>query len=113
VERCEFVNVGVVVYCQALGYLGCAIAEDLGRAAALDPALDVEGLREHLEGVRAVCEGSGSAAAHGLRSPGERFRWLIAPRSTVVQPSPVHTGLTDDPAAELADLARRMVEPLG
>lgn len=113
VERCEFVNVGVVVYCQALDFLGCALADDLGRAAALDPGLDLEGLRAHLDGIRAVCEGDESAGANGRRSTGERFRWLIAPRSTVVQPSPVHTGLTDDPAAELADLARRMVDPLG
>ena len=113
VERCEFVNVGVVVYCQSLVFLGCVLADDLGRAAALDPGLDLEGLRAHLDGIRAVCQGDESAGANGRRAPGERFRWLIAPRSTVVQPSPVHTGLTDDPAAELADLARRMVDPLG
>ena len=113
VERCEFVNVGVVVYCRALDYLACAITDDLGRAVALDAGLDVDGVGAHLDGVRAVCEGAPEAGANGRRSPGGRFRWLIAPRSPVVQPSPVHTGLTDDPAAELADLARRMVEPPG
>lgn len=113
VERCEFVNVGVVVYCRALDYLGCSLTDDLGRALALDPGLDADGVRAHLEAVHAVCEGSADAGANGRRAPGERFRWLVAPRSTVVQPSPVHTGITEDPAAELADLARRMVAPPG
>lgn len=111
VERCEFVNVGVVVYCQALDYLACSVVEDLGRAQALDPTLDVEGVRAHLAAVRAVCEGSPEAGANGARKPGERFRWLVAPRSTVVQPSPVHTGITESPDAELADLTARMVAP--
>lgn len=113
VERCEFVNVGVVVYCRALDYLDAVTTDDLGRALALDPGLDAEAVREHLAQIEAVCRGEASSGASGLRSPGDRFRWLVAPRSTVVQPSPVHTGLTDDPAAELADLARRMVDPPG
>jgi hypothetical protein len=113
VERCEFVNVGVVVYCQALDYLGVALTDDLARAQALDPALDVAGVRAHLEGVRAVCSGAPAAGENGRRQPGDRFRWLVAPRSTVVQASPVHTGLTEDPGAELDDLARRMVLPPG
>jgi hypothetical protein len=111
VERCEFVNVAVVVYCQALDYLACTSADDLSRALALDPGLDVDGVRAHLDSVRAVCDGAPEAGANGARSRGERFRWLVAPRSTVVQPSPVHTGLTDDPAVELADLVARMVAP--
>lgn len=111
VERCEFVNVGVVVYCQALDYLACAVVDDLGRALALGPGLDVEGVSAHLDSVRAVCDGAPEAGASGARPPGERFRWLVAPRSTVVQPSPVHTGITEDPAAELADIVARMVTP--
>ena len=111
VERGEFVNVGVVVYCRALDYLGVATTADLGRALALDPGLDVEGVRAHLDAVRAVCEGAPDSGANGRRAPGERFRWLVAPRSTVVQPSPVHTGITEDPAAELTDLEARMVLP--
>jgi hypothetical protein len=109
VDRGEYVNVGVVVYCQALDFLRAAVATDLSRARALDPALDVEAVRAHLESVAAVCAGEVAAGDSGRRSPGERFRWLIAPRSTVVQPSPVHTGITEDPAAELVDLMARMV----
>jgi len=104
VDRGEYVNVGVVVYCQALDFLRAAVTTDLSRALALDAVLDVTAVRAHLESV-----GDLAAGDSGRRSPGERFRWLIAPRSTVVQTSPVHTGITDDPAAELADLMARMV----
>jgi hypothetical protein len=111
VERCEFVNVGVIVYCRALDYLGASLTEDLSRAQALDASLDTTAVLAHLDGIRAICAGDPAAGANAARSPGDRFRWLVAPRSTVVQPSPVHTGLTDDPAGELADLTRRMVAP--
>ena len=109
VDRGEYVNVGVVVYCQALDYLRAAVTGDLSRAQALDPALDVDAVRAHLRAVQDVCAGETSSGDSGRRSPGDRFRWLVAPRSTVVQPSPVHTGITDDPAAELDDLMSRMV----
>ncbi len=114
VDRGECVNVGVVVYCQALDYLAAAVVGDLGRAAMLDPGLDVDGVREQLAAIEAVCSGRPEAGDNGRRAPGDRFRWLVAPRSTVVQASPVHTGITEDPAAELADLMSRMVaEPGG
>lgn len=109
VDRCEFVNVGVIVYCRARRYLSARVATDLGRALALDPTLDVEAVARHLADVRALCAGDPSAGANARRPPGERFRWLVAPRSTVVQPSPVHTGITEDPAAELDELFTRMV----
>jgi hypothetical protein len=109
VERGEFVNVGVVVYCQSLDYLRASVAHDLSRATALDPHLDLDQVRLHLDAVLAVCDGAPSAGDNGRRAPGERFRWLVAPRSTVVQTSPVHTGITDDPARELEDLVARMV----
>lgn len=111
VERCEFVNVGVVVYCQALDFLAALSTQDLSRAVALDPGLDVDAVRAHLRGIEELCAGDDASGASGLRSRGDRFRWLVAPRSTVVQPAPVHTGMTDDPARELADLATRMVDP--
>jgi len=111
VDRGEYVNVGVVVYSQALDFLRAAVTTDLSRALALDPNLDVEAVRAHLESVAGLCSGDDASGDSGRRSPGERFRWLVAPRSTVVQPSPVHTGITSDPVAELADLMTRMVSP--
>jgi len=109
VERGEFVNVGVVVYCRALDYLGLWVTDDLSRATALAPDLDVDAVRHHLAVVGAMCSGAPQAGGSGRRSPGDRFRWLVAPRSTVVQTSPVHTGITHDPERELGDLAAQMV----
>ena len=109
VERCEFINAGVVVYCRQLDYLGAAVELDDPRAQALDPAVDLATVRRHLRSVEDLCAGAPTAGANGARPPGERFRWLAAPRSTVVQPSPVHTGLTADPAAELQRLLDVMV----
>ncbi len=113
VERCEFVNVGVLVYCQALDYLAAEVTDDLSRALALDGSLDVEQARRHLDGVRALCAGEPAAGENARRPVGERFRWLVAPRSTVIQPSPVHTGLSDSPAAVLGELFARMVTAPG
>ena len=112
VERCEFVNAGVVVYCRPLDYLQAAVELDELRLLALDRRVDLPAVRRHLEAARALCAGEPAAGVNGARPPSERFRWLTAPRSTVVQPSPVHTGMTDSPATELADLLRRMVRPL-
>jgi hypothetical protein len=109
VERCEFVNAGAVVYCQALDFLDAYVELDDARALALDPTLDVDGVRRHLAAVRALCAGGPEAGPAGARPAGERFRRLVAPRSTVVQTAPVHTGLTVDPPAELARLAVSMV----
>jgi len=111
VDRGEYVNVGVVVYSQALDFLRAAVTTDLTRARALDRNLDVEAVRAHLDSVAELCAGADASGDSGRRSPGERFRWIVAPRSTVVQPSPVHTGITNDPVAELADLMARMVSP--
>lgn len=110
VERCEFVNAGAVVYCQALQFLAAAEDLDDARALALDPSLDLDAVHRHLSAVRALCEGGGAAGPNGSRPQGERFRWLVAPRSTVVQPSPVHTGLTEDPAAELRSIMASLVD---
>ena len=109
VERAEFVNAGVLVYCHPLDFLAAGIELDEARALALDPVLDVACVRRHLESVRALCEGAPSAGENGARPPGDRFRWLTAPRSTVVQTSPIHTGLTTDPAAEVERLLDLMV----
>ncbi len=110
-ERGEFVNAGVVLYCPALRFLGARVHLDPERLRALDPKLDPEAVLAHLEAVRTVCAGGEGAGPIGLLPPGERFGWLVAPRSTVVQPSPVHTGLADDPERALEHFVRVMVLP--
>nr|WP_196792209.1 DUF3037 domain-containing protein [Motilibacter deserti] len=111
VERGETLNAGAVVYCQGAGFLGAVVELDEARLLALDPYADVAAVRDHLEAVRALCAGEPVAGANARRPAGERFRWLSAPRSTVVQASPVHTGVTADPAGELDRLVTVMVRP--
>ncbi|MEH6379240.1 DUF3037 domain-containing protein [Streptomyces sp. KLMMK] len=100
VERGEQINAGVVVYCQAKGYVAARVHLDEARLLALDPAADVAGVRAALGAVEGVCLGGERAGQAAGDDPGRRFRWLIAPRSTVVQPGPVHAGLTADPESE-------------
>jgi hypothetical protein len=109
VERGECVNAGVVVYCRARSYVGARTHLDEARLLALDPAADVAGVRAALEAVEKVCAGGEAAGAVGGDDPGRRFRWLVAPRSTILQPGPVHTGLTTDPVAETERLLRLLV----
>lgn len=111
VERGECINAGVVLYCQADRFLGARIHLDADRLKALDPTADLEAVRAHLEAARSVCAGGPEAGAVGRLPIRERFGWLVAPRSTVVQPSEVHTGLTEDPEAELERLLHSMVLP--
>jgi hypothetical protein len=111
VERGEFINAGVVLYCQDKRFLEAAFHLDPGRLGALDPRLDQEAVRAHLEAARRVCAGGPEAGAVGLLPPVQRFGWLAAPRSTVVQPSPVHTGLAEEPRAALEHLLEVMVRP--
>ncbi|TNY36038.1 DUF3037 domain-containing protein [Thermomonospora catenispora] len=108
-ERGETMNVGVVVYCRAKDFLGCRTHVDEERLRALDRRLDLAGVRSALHAVECVCRGGDAAGQAAAESPGSRFRWLTAPRSTVVQPGPVHAGLTDDPAAELDRLLHLLV----
>jgi hypothetical protein len=108
VDRGESINAGVVLYCQALEYLGCRVHLDRNRLAALDPAADAVAIDRALAAASDFCGGAGPAAGEQL---GRRFQWLAAPRSTVVQPSPVHTGLTADPDAELDRLLGALVLP--
>ncbi len=106
VERGEFVNAGVIVYCPTRGYLRAAVHLDEARLLALDPDAPVAAIRAALERVSGTCDGDGPSAHEQL---GRRFRWLTAPRSTVVQPGPVHTGLTADPGAETDRLLQTLV----
>ncbi|MFI0354068.1 DUF3037 domain-containing protein [Actinomadura sp. 9N407] len=110
VERGEAMNVGVVVYCQALDFLGCRSHLDEPRLRALDPALDLDGVRASLRAADALCCGGERAGQAADEPQGSRFRWLTAPRSTIVQPGPVHAGLTGDPAAELSRLLDLLVK---
>ncbi|MFD3502734.1 DUF3037 domain-containing protein [Streptomyces sp. NPDC058676] len=100
IERGECINAGVLVYCRAKSYVGVRTHLDETRLLALDPDADVAGVRAALRGVEGVCKGGEAAGQAARDDAGRRFRWLVAPRSTVVQPGPVHTGLTNDPAAE-------------
>ncbi|HEY8339455.1 MAG TPA: DUF3037 domain-containing protein [Egibacteraceae bacterium] len=113
VERGEFVNAGVLLYCAALDFLDAGVELDRERVLALDPGLDVVEVERHLRAVQDLCRGAAGAGPAAARGPRERFGWLTAPRSTVVQPSPVHTGLTSDPAAELQRLLAVMVRRPG
>jgi hypothetical protein len=111
VERQEFVNAGVIVSCPACGFLAAAIELDEERLLALDGTLDLEEVRTHLATIHAICAGGEPAGPIGLLSPRERFHWLVAPRSTIIQTSPVHTGRCDDPAVLLEHLLDTMVRP--
>src|ERR1039458_1965392 len=105
VERGEAINVGVMVYSHRYRYLAVQIELDVARLLAIDPAADVDAVRSALSAFERACT-EGPLAGRPL---GERFRWLTAPRSTIVQPGPVHSGLTSDPAAELTHLFDTLV----
>ncbi|HEX4978035.1 MAG TPA: DUF3037 domain-containing protein [Nocardioides sp.] len=109
VDREEFVNVGVVVYCQEAALLEARCHVDQERLSALWPRLDLDAVRSALAAVEAVCRGDGSAGAAGTAPMGARFGFVKAPRSTVVQPGPVHGGTTADPAREPEHLLDRLV----
>ncbi|HZH90367.1 MAG TPA: DUF3037 domain-containing protein [Pyrinomonadaceae bacterium] len=108
-EREEFMNVGVILSCQAAGFLDAAFEVDERRLAAFAPGLDAGELRAHLEAIRLICEGGDAGGAIGRLPRGARFDWLVAPRSTIVRTSPVHTGLCSDPREALSQLLRKMV----
>ncbi|MEU2321036.1 MULTISPECIES: DUF3037 domain-containing protein [Streptomyces] len=109
IERGERINAGVLVYCRPLSYVGARTHLDEARLLALDPAADIAGVRAALRAVEGVCAGGDAAGQASHDDPGRRFRWLIAPRSTIVQPGPVHTGLTTDPGVETERLLDLLV----
>ena len=108
-EREEFVNVGVVLYCQSADFLDVAWQCDRERLAALDPRLDVDAVCAALSFVEGVCRGDARGGAAAQQSLGQRFGFLKAPKSTVLQPGPVHGGMTTDPARQLEHLLERLV----
>lgn len=109
VERGECVNAGVIVYCRHEAFVGAGTHLAASRLLALDPDVDLAGVRAALRAVERMCTGGDLAGQAAGDAAGRRFRWLIAPRSTMVQPGPVHTGLTTDPAAEVRRLLDLLV----
>jgi Protein of unknown function (DUF3037) len=110
VERGEQINVGVILSCVDDEFLDARIELDEGRLRALDPSPDLEAIREGLATIEAVCAGGAHAGPIGELPSRARFRWLVSPRSTVIQTSPVHTGVTADPAVALERLFERLVK---
>jgi Protein of unknown function (DUF3037) len=111
VEREEFLNAGVILYCRSLRFLDARVALDRARLQALspDPSLDVDTIERALAMIPRICAGDAAAGPIAALDQAERFRWLCATRSTVNQVSPVHAGLCDDPAAMLDHLMNKMV----
>jgi len=109
VDRDEFVNVGVVLHSQLGDFLGARFRLDPARLQALSADVDLAAVERALQAIAAVCRGDRAAGLPDLAQPGPRFGWVSAPRSTVVQPGPVHGGLTSDPARELDRLLERLV----
>ena len=109
VEREEFINVGVILSCEASRYLEARIELDEARLRALAPDLDIESVNRHLQAVTAICRGGPGTGPIGLLPPRARFHWLTAKRSSILQTSPVHTGKCGDMDAIMEHLLERMV----
>ena len=109
VERGERLNVGVALFCRRAGFLGLRTALDPARVRALAPAADLGAVQDHLARLEAIAAGDPAAGPLAALPPSDRFGWLTAPSSTVVQPGEVHTGLCEDPAATLERLLSRLV----
>jgi hypothetical protein len=111
VERGERINAGVILSCPDLQFLEARIELDESRLLMLDPSVDLELMRRNLAIIPAVCRGGEEAGPIGALPQRGRFRWLVSPRSTMIQTSPVHTGRTHDPSAALENLLDTMVRP--
>ena len=109
VEREEFLNVGVIVSCPALDYLAARIELDEERLLRFAPGVDIELVRENLASIPAICAGGPGSGPIGRLTPRERFHWLVAPRSTMIQTSSVHTGRCDQPSQVMENLLDKMV----
>jgi hypothetical protein len=110
VDREEFINAGVIVSCPELSFLEARIKLDESRLLALDPNVDLELVRKHLASIPTICRGGDGAGSIGQLPQRQRFHWLVASRSTMIQTSPVHTGRCGDPAAALEHLVATMVD---
>jgi hypothetical protein len=111
VEREEFVNAGVILFCLEKHFLEARIHIDEPRLKALWPEIDIDLVRQHLEAFPKICSGDRSAGPIAQLSRRERFHWLVAPRSTIIQVSPVHSGLCGDPEEALERLVQQLLYP--
>ncbi len=109
VEREEFLNAGVILYCRELRYLAARISLDLARLGALAPEVDADIVQANLALIPRICAGGPDAGPLSQLSQVERFRWLTAPHSTMIQTSPVHPGLCADPEHTLSALAAQIL----
>lgn len=109
VERSEFINAGVIVFARSLRFLDAKLSLDIDRLRALHPSIDTAEVEEHLALIPKICAGTKDAGPIGELPQHERWHWLVAPRSTIIQTSAVHSGMTDDPQAELEQLMRTLV----
>jgi hypothetical protein len=109
VERGECLNAGVILYCPTRRFLGAAVQIDQERLRALAPQLDFPALQQQLEHLVRICHGEENSGPVGKLSRSERFHWLVAPRSTIIQTSPVHSGICSDPEAALQGLLKKLV----
>jgi hypothetical protein len=112
VERGEQLNAGVVLFCRRRGFLEAKVELDERRLAALAPDLDSAQVRAHLDALARIAAGDPAGGAVAALDPSERFGWLVAPSSTIIQPSPVHTGLCEDPEEMLERLFSELVAPV-
>jgi hypothetical protein len=110
VEREEFINVGVILFCRTRRFLQARISFNRSRLVSFYPCLDLDEVERHLAIIPQICAGNPEAGPIGQLSLAERFHWLVAPRSTIIQPSPVHTGLCTQPAEMLDHLFETMVQ---
>ena len=113
VDREEFINAGVILSCPDLSFLEARIKLNESRLLALDPNVDLDLVRNHLATIPTICRGGDGAGSIGQLPQRQRFHWLVAPRSTVIQTSPVHTGRSADPIAVLDHLVATMVDAGG
>ena len=109
VEREEFVNAGVILFCPERQFLEARVHLDESRLKALWPDIDLDLVRRHVQAFPDICAGSPAAGPIAKLTQRERFHWLVAPRSTMIQVSAVHCGLCENPATTLANLARQML----
>jgi Protein of unknown function (DUF3037) len=109
VDREEFINAGVVLFCLEKRFLDALVELDEARLLSLAPEVDLPLVRSHLEALPRICRGGEDAGPIGQLPQKERWHWLVAPRSTILQTSPVHSGMCEDPAQALEHLMARMV----